>query len=109
MRPVVAWSGAIAVAVMLSCASAKETESPGHSSVKAFRATDALPQDPDDPAIWINKSDPAKSLVLGTMKVAAPEGGLAVFTLDGKLQQVLKGLNLPNNVDVEYGLDLDAS
>src|SRR4029453_18733454 len=66
-------------------------------------------QDPDDPAIWINKKDPASSLILGTMKVAAPDGGLAVFGLDGKLRQILKGANRPNNVDVEYGLDLDAT
>jgi 3-phytase len=72
-------------------------------------ATEALPRDPDDPAIWINRADPAKSLVLGTMKVAAPEGGLAVFGLDGRLQHFLKGADRPNNVDVEYGLDLDAT
>jgi len=73
------------------------------------RATDALPHDPDDPAVWINRIDPAKSLVLGTMKVAAPDGALAVFGLDGKLRQLLKGADRPNNVDVEYGLDLDAT
>src|SRR5262249_19480892 len=69
-------------------------------------ATDSLPKDPDDPAIWVNHRDPANSLLLGTMKVAAPDGALAVFGLDGKLRQLLKGPNRPNNVDVEYGLDL---
>jgi 3-phytase len=72
-------------------------------------ATDALPRDPDDPAIWVNRADPSKSLVLGTMKVAAPDGALAVFGMDGKLRQLLKGPDRPNNVDVEYGLDLDAT
>ena len=43
------------------------------------------------------------------MKVAAPDGALAVFGLDGKLRQLLKGPDRPNNVDVEYGLDLDAT
>jgi 3-phytase len=43
------------------------------------------------------------------MKVAAPEGALAVFGVDGALRQLLKGPNRPNNVDVEYGLDLDAT
>ncbi len=79
----------------------------GAVAVKAFRATDSLPGDADDPAVWVNKADPARSLVLGTMKVAAPEGALAVFGLDGKLRQLLKGVDRPNNVDVEYGLDLD--
>jgi 3-phytase len=78
-------------------------------AVKAAFATDTLPRDPDDPAVWIDRRDPSKSLVLGTMKVAAPEGGLAVFGVDGKLRQLLKGADRPNNVDVEYGLDLDAT
>jgi 3-phytase len=79
------------------------------AAVAPLRATDTLPQDPDDPAVWINRADPAKSLVLGTMKVAAPEGALAVFGTDGRLRQLLKGPDRPNNVDVEYGLDLDAT
>ena len=43
------------------------------------------------------------------MKVAAPDGALAVFGLDGKLRQLAKGPDRPNNVDVEYGLELDAT
>jgi 3-phytase len=78
-------------------------------AVKALRATDSLPFDPDDPAIWVNKQDPSQSLIFGTMKIAAPDGGLAVFGTDGKLRQLLKGPDRPNNVDVEYGLDLDGT
>jgi 3-phytase len=79
------------------------------AAVRPALATDALPRDPDDPAIWTNRRDPSKSLIVGTMKVAAPEGALAVFGTDGKLRQLLKGPDRPNNVDVEYGLDLDAT
>jgi 3-phytase len=43
------------------------------------------------------------------MKVAAPDGALAVFGIDGKLRDLLKGPDRPNNVDVEYGLDLDGT
>jgi 3-phytase len=75
-------------------------------AVDPVRSTVSLPRDADDPAIWVNRSDPSKSLVLGTMKVGAPDGALAVFGLDGRLQQLLKGPNRPNNVDVEYGLNL---
>jgi 3-phytase len=78
------------------------------ATVKPVRATDALPGNPDDPAIWINRADPSKSLVLGTLKVAAPAGAVAVFGLDGKLRQLLKGVDRPNNVDVEYGLPLNS-
>jgi 3-phytase len=74
--------------------------------VSPVRATEALRSDPDDPAIWINRSDRAKSLIIGTVKVAAPDGALAVFTLDGRLRQLVAGPDRPNNVDVEYGLQL---
>src|SRR5262245_21405302 len=75
-------------------------------SLRAIRSTDRLPGDPDDPAIWVNRAEPSKSLVFGTLKAAAPDGALAVFGLDGKLRQLLTGPDRPNNVDVEYGLDL---
>jgi 3-phytase len=84
-------------------------QAPAATAVKPARATDVLPMDPDDPAIWVNKSDPSKSLIVGTMKVPAPDGALAVFGTDGKLRQLLKGADRPNNVDVEYGIDLDAT
>jgi 3-phytase len=67
-------------------------------------ATDPVGKDPDDPAIWVHPSAPERSLILGTDKTAAPQGGLYVFGLDGKIRQKIPGLDRPNNVDVEYGL-----
>jgi 3-phytase len=64
--------------------------------------TAAVPHDPDDPAIWIHPTDPARSLILGTDKIEST-GGLYVFGLDGKLRQSITSLDRPNNVDVEYG------
>jgi 3-phytase len=78
-------------------------------AVRPVRATDDLPQDVDDPAIWINHADPASSLIVATMKVDGPDGALAVFGLDGKMRQILNGIDRPNNVDVEYGLNLAAA
>ena len=65
--------------------------------------TEAVPHDSDDPAIWINRADPARSLVVGTDK-DAEDGGLYVFDLDGKIQtaKTIRGLKRPNNVDVAY-------
>ena len=102
---------AMLVAVFVPACSASTTHEPTSTAatVTAVRATAGLPHDPDDPAIWINRADPSASLVFGTMKVAAPDGALAVFDLDGKLRQLVKGPDRPNNVDVEYGLDLDGS
>ncbi len=68
--------------------------------------TAQVPDDPDDPAIWIHPSDPERSLILVTNKVEAPDGALVVFGLDGRIRQAFGGLHRPNNVDVEYGLRL---
>jgi 3-phytase len=69
-------------------------------------ATAPLSNDPDDPAIWVHPSDPSRSLILGTMKVAAPAGSLIVFGMDGQIRQVISNIDRPNNVDVEYGMPL---
>jgi 3-phytase len=61
-------------------------------------------ENPDDPAIWIHPRQPARSLILGTRKAAAPAGALMAYGLDGKRVQLVEGLDRPNNVDVEYGL-----
>ncbi|MCI4668512.1 MAG: phytase [Bacteroidia bacterium] len=65
--------------------------------------------DTDDPAIWINYSQPEKSLILGTDKNS--DGALYVFDLEGKIieDKVVRGLKRPNNVDVEYGLSFGDS
>src|SRR5262245_35741778 len=75
--------------------------------VQAAIASDQVPTDPDDPAIWVHPTDPARSLVIGTNKVAAPEGALVVYGLDGKIRQTISGIDRPNNVDVEYGFQLN--
>jgi 3-phytase len=74
--------------------------------IDAEYATAALANDPDDPAIWVDRSDPGRSLIIGTMKVAAPAGAIVVFGTDGQIRQVISGIDRPNNVDVEYGLQL---
>ncbi|WP_242689167.1 phytase [Pedobacter sp. SYSU D00535] len=56
--------------------------------------------DTDDPAIWINKADPAKSLVIGTDKET--NGGIYAFDLQGKIVNKVTGIQRPNNVDVAY-------
>jgi 3-phytase len=77
------------------------------SGVAPALATDPVAHDPDDPAIWRHPSDPGRSLILGTDKVAGV-GALYVFGLDGKVRQTLGPLDRPNNVDVEYGVRFGA-
>ncbi len=73
--------------------------------LEPMRATDAVPNDPDDPAIWVHPRDASQSLVLGTDKIAGV-GGLHVFGLDGRRRQTIQPLDRPNNVDVEYDVAL---
>ncbi|MBM3783437.1 MAG: phytase [Acidobacteria bacterium] len=61
--------------------------------------SESVPHNPDDPAIWINRSRPAESLILVTDK--APEGAVYVLGLDGKIREKSAALARPNNVDVE--------
>lgn len=75
------------------------------SDLRPSGATAQVPNDPDDPAIWVNAADPAKSLIFATDKMPGV-GGLYVFGLDGKLKRSIAPLDRPNNVDVEYGFSL---
>lgn len=95
---------------LLGCRDADpvETAAAPPASVVATRVaaavtSDQVPTDPDDPAIWRHPTDPARSLIIGTNKVAAPDGALVVYGLDGKIRQTITSLDRPNNVDVEYG------
>jgi 3-phytase len=65
--------------------------------------TDTTLHDTDDPAIWINRDDLSKSLIIGTDK--DEDGALYVFDLNGKEVpgKSVHGLKRPNNVDIEYG------
>lgn len=53
----------------------------------------------DDPAIWINKSNPEKSMIIGTNKKA----GLHVYDLHGNELQFV-AIGKMNNADVSYDL-----
>src|SRR6478735_3346540 len=77
------------------------------NDIKPAVITEPVKYDTDDPAIWINKANPAKSLIIGTDKDA--DGALYVFDLQGKIvkDKVVRGLQRPNNVDLAYGLMLN--
>jgi 3-phytase len=108
-RSLTAGLAAVFCAAAMSCRGASGTgpaagpAAPLVARVTPLRASATLTHDPDDPAIWVHSTAPERSLVLGTMKVAAPDGGIAVFGLDGALRQFVAGIDRPNNIDVEYG------
>lgn len=55
----------------------------------------------DDPAIWVDQDDPARSAVIGTDKL----GGIAVYDLAGNELQYRSGARM-NNVDLRPGFVL---
>ncbi len=69
-------------------------------AVKPVIVTESVKYDTDDPAIWVNRQDPSKSLIIGTDK--NEDGALYVFNLEGEIVQdkVIRGLKRPNNVDL---------
>lgn len=74
--------------------------------IRSAYDTATLPNDPDDPAVWVHPADPSRSLIIATMKVSAPAGAIVVYGLDGQIRQMIPGIDRPNNVDVEYGMRL---
>jgi 3-phytase len=77
---------------------------PGVSLVAATVETAPMPHagdSADDPAIWVDPDDGARSLVIGTDKL----GGLAVYDLSGRQLQYLPDGNM-NNVDLRAGFAL---
>jgi 3-phytase len=78
-------------------------------TIEPFAVTDPVRYDSEDPAIWINRTNPAESLVLATDK--NKDGALYVFDLTGKMiqEKIIRGLARPNNVDVGYGFSLNGN
>lgn len=77
--------------------------------IKAKVITQQTLHDTDDPAIWVNPKDASKSIVFGTDKNT--NGAIYAFDLDGKIieDKTIRGLKRPNNVDLEYGFELNDS
>lgn len=74
--------------------------------VKPLLATVPEAHQTDDPAVWRNARDRAGSFLLGTVKMAAPDGAVAVYRLDGSRVMAITSLDRPNNIDVAYGIRL---
>lgn len=77
------------------------------NAIKPKYVTEKVTYDSDDPAIWINKKDPSKSIVLGTDKEDG--GGIYAFDLKGKIikDKTILGLQRPNNIDIAYNYRLN--
>lgn len=89
-----------AITLLTACGSSLAPIRP--DAIKPAVVTQTTPHDTDDPAIWINPSDASKSLIVGTDKDT--DGGLYLYSLDGKIIKKSVTLMRPNNVDIAYGL-----
>ena len=72
----------------------------GTFAVEAVVETEPVPHDgdaADDPAIWVDPTDPARSLIIGTDKQDG--GGLGVYDLEGR-ELVFQADGAMNNVDL---------
>lgn len=103
MRNLAFLSAALAVVAPLSAKPG--LAEPAKGAVTPRVVTEPTRFDTDDPAIWINPADPAKSLIVGTDKNT--DGALYVYDLDGHIVRRVEGLQRPNNVDIASGLVLD--
>jgi len=94
--------------LVLLCLACRQNSSVSADKVTPRIITEPVRYDTDDPAIWINRDNPGESLIVGTDKDA--DGALYVFDLQGKIdeQKTVRGLKRPNNVDIEYGLMINA-
>ncbi len=77
------------------------------NAIKPVVITQAVENDTDDPAIWINPDDHSKSLIIGTDKET--NGALYAFDLDGKIVKKSIPLKRPNNVDIAYNFNYNNS
>ncbi len=64
---------------------------------------DAGAEDQDDMCVWVDASDPSRSVVIGSDKKAAK---LFVYGLDGKTLHVVTPPGKPGNIDVRCGLQI---
>lgn len=96
----------IGLAVILTaCNNEKKGGTIAPDAIEPVAVTEPVEFDTDDPAIWINKQDTTKSLIIGTDKETG--GGLYVYDLQGKIVNKVTGLKRPNNVDIAYDVLLN--
>ncbi|MGO3806178.1 MAG: phytase [Sphingobacterium sp.] len=75
------------------------------NALKPTVTTEQVPNDTDDPAIWVNPNDSTDMLVIGTDK-HEKTGGIYAFDAQGKIINKVTPLDRPNNVDIAYGFNL---
>jgi len=109
----IAFAFATLAAFASACSATSDTDSnnaiaSSASNIDTLRPaviTDTVPNDSDDPAIWVDSAGGTGTLILGTDK-GDSTGGVFVFDLDGHIDRTRsrQPLRRMNNVDVVQGL-----
>ncbi len=94
------------VMLLNSCTSGGKLAEVAPNALKPTVITEQVPNDTDDPAIWVNPKDSSEVFVLGTDK-HEKTGGLYLYDMDGKIVNKVTPLDRPNNVDIAYGFNLN--
>lgn len=92
----------LALAMLSSCGD--KLAPVAENALKPTVTTEVVPNDTDDPAIWVNPADSTQVIVIGTDK-HEKTGGLYAYDMDGKIINKVVPLDRPNNVDIAYGLN----
>ena len=76
------------------------------SNIEPDIITEKVKYDSEDPAIWINKRDPSKSIVFGTDKNT--DGAVYAYNLEGEIidGMTVPDLKRPNNIDIAYDVKI---
>lgn len=93
----------LVASVLSSCGDKLATVA--ENALKPTVTTAVVPNDTDDPAIWVNPADSTQVMVIGTDK-HEKTGGLYAYDMDGKIIKKVVPLDRPNNVDIAYGFHL---
>lgn len=88
----------ICAACLIAICSGNET------SVPVARFSDPVYSEAEDSAIWVNRANPARSLVIATDKAASPHGAIAAYSLDGKKLKSVGPFDRLSSVDIAYGV-----
>lgn len=102
----ISWAD-IAGALDLTAGTARDPRTAPESNVVVVHPTmETVPVETDgdaadDPAIWVDRNDPSRSLIIGTQK----QSGLYVYDLNGRVVQFLPDGRM-NNVDLRDGFRL---
>lgn len=94
--------------LFLACQPGKnDSDNNNTSHILPAVVTQRVAHDTDDPAIWVNRKDPSKSLVIGTDKGDdMGVGAIYIFNLDGEIVDTVNNIKRPNNIDIAYDFDL---